>query len=255
MKMSRSLFALSLLAVAGLLLVVNLFSNLMLTSSRLDLTENKLYTLSSGTKNILAKIDEPVTLRLFFSEKFFTGVPAVMTYGQRVRDLLEEYVSLSEGKVKVIIVNPEPFSEIEDQAVAFGLQGVPVDAAGNQAYFGLVGTNSVDDEEIISFFQPDKEESLEYDVTRLVYKLSSHKQQVVGLISSLPIEGGLSAGNPFSSPAANSDPWFIMSQIKQSFSVKRLEETVDLIPKDIDVLMLVHPKDLSEKTLFANNTL
>lgn len=251
MKTSKSLFTLSLLAVAALLLVINLFSNLMLTSSRLDLTENNLYTLSSGTKNIIAAIDEPITLRLFFSEKFFTGVPAVMTYGQRVRDLLDEYVSLSGGKLRLIIANPEPFSETEDQAVAYGLQGVPVDAAGNQAYFGLVGTNSMDDEEIISFFQPDKEETLEYDLTRLVYQLSSHKQPVVGLISSLPIEGGGSAGSAFMPTAENTSPWVIMSQIKQSFAVKRLEETVDLIPKDIDVLMLVHPKSLSEGTLFA----
>ncbi len=251
MKTSKLFFTFSLLAIVALLLVINLFANQVLKSSRIDLTDNQLYTLSAGTKNILSEIDEPVTLRLFFSEKFFTGIPTVMTYGQRVQDLLEEYVSLSEGKLKLIVADPEPFSETEDQAVQFGLQGVPIDASGNQAYFGLAGTNATDDEEIITFFQPDKEESLEYDLTRLVYKLTNPKQRVVGLISSLPIEGRMSPQmNPFAPPSGN-QAWFIMNQIKQSFEVKSLETTIEKIPDDVDVLMLVHPKKLSEKTLFA----
>ena len=250
MKTSKFISTSGLLIVAALLLAINLLAGQVFKSSRLDLTDNQLYTLSSGTKNILMKIDEPVTLRLFFSEKFFTGIPGVMTYGQRVRDLLEEYVSLSGGKLKLIIADPEPFSEIEDQAVQFGLQGVPVDSSGNQAYFGLAGTNATDDEEIISFFQPDKEESLEYDVTRLVYKLANPKQRVVGLLSTLPIEGSPQM-SPFAAPAAGGQAWYIVNQIKQSFEVKGLETTIEFIPSDIDVLMLVHPKGLSEKTLFA----
>ncbi|HFE38799.1 MAG TPA: hypothetical protein ENK06_10350 [Gammaproteobacteria bacterium] len=250
MKTNKLFSSFGLLTILGLLLVVNLLAGQTLKSFRLDLTNNQLYTLSTGTKNILAKLDEPITLRLFFSEKFFTGLPSVMTYGQRVRDLLEEYVSLSGGKLKLIISDPEPFSETEDQAVQFGLQGVPVDASGNQAYFGLAGTNAMDDEEVIAFFQPDKEESLEYDVTKLVYKLAHPKQRTVGLISTLPMEG-LSQANPFAAPSSNSQAWFMLSQIKQSFEVKDLESSVEHIPEDIDVLMLVHPKGLSEKTLFA----
>jgi len=250
MKTNKLLSTTGLLIIAGLLLAINLFSGQVFKSSRLDLTDNQLYTLSDGTKNILSKIDEPVTLRLFFSEKFFTGLPGVMTYGQRVRDLLEEYVSLSSGKLKLIIADPEPFSEIEDQAVQYGLQGVPVDATGNQAYFGLAGTNATDDEEVIAFFQPDKEESLEYDVTRLVYKLANPKQRVVGLISNLPMEGA-SQMNPFAPQAGGGQAWYILNQLKQSFDVKSLELSIEAIPNDIDVLMVVHPKALSEKTLFA----
>lgn len=250
MKTNKLLSTTGLLIVAGLLLAINLFAGQVFKSSRLDLTDNQLYTLSDGTKNILSKIDEPVTLRLYFSEKFFTGLPGVMTYGQRVRDLLEEYVSLSGGKLKLIIADPEPFSETEDQAVQYGLQGVPVDATGNQAYFGLVGTNATDDEEVIAFFQPDKEESLEYDVTRLVYKLANPKQRVVGLISNLPMEGAPQM-NPFAPQAGGGQAWFILKQLKQSFEVKSLESSIEAIPDDIDVLMVVHPKELSEKTLFA----
>ena len=250
MKTKKLVSTTGLLVVAALLLVINLLANQVIKSSRLDLTDNQLYTLSEGTKSIISKIDEPVTLRLFFSEKFFTGLPGVMTYGQRVRDLLEEYVSLSGGKLKLIIADPEPFSEIEDQAVQFGLQGVPVDSSGNQAYFGLAGTNAIDDEEVITFFQPDKEESLEYDVTRLVYKLANPKQRIVGLITTLPMEGSPQM-NPFAAPAGAGQAWYIMNQLKQSFEVKSLETTIELIPENIDVLMVVHPKELSEKTLFA----
>jgi len=250
MKTNKLLSTTGLLIVAGLLLAINLFAGQVFKSTRVDLTDNQLYTLSDGTKNILSKIDEPVTLRLFFSEKFFTGLPGVMTYGQRVRDLLEEYVSLSGGKLKLIIADPEPFSETEDQAVQYGLQGVPVDATGNQAYFGLAGTNATDDEEVIAFFQPDKEESLEYDVTRLVYKLANPKQRVVGLISNLPMEGAPQM-NPFAPPAGGGQAWYILKQLKQSFDVKSLESGIEAIPNDIDVLMVVHPKSLSEKTLFA----
>jgi len=250
MKAKKLLSTTGLLIIAGLLLTINLFAGLVFKSSRLDLTDNQLYTLSAGTENILKNIDEPVTLRFFFSEKFFTGLPGVMSYGQRVRDLLEEYVTLSNGKLKLIVADPEPFSETEDQAVQYGLQGVPVDQTGNQAYFGLVGANATDDEEVIAFFQPDKEESLEYDVTRLVYKLANPKQRVVGLISGLPMEGSPQM-NPFAAPAAGGQAWYILNQLKQSFDVRSLETTVEIIPKDVDVLMLVHPKALSEKTLFA----
>jgi len=248
--MNRKLLSTTgLLVVAALLIVINMAASLMFKSSRIDMTDNQLYTLSSGTENILGNLEESVTLRFFFSEKFFNNVPAVKNYGQRVRDLLDEYVSLSNGNLKLIIADPEPFSEIEDQAVQYGLQGVPIDNSGNQAYFGLVGTNSTDDEEVIAFIQPDKEESLEYDITRLVYKLANPKQRIIGLISGLPMEAA--AANPFMQSQGGSQDWYILNQLRQSFELKNLETTIEDIPSDVDVLMLAHPKGLSEKTLFA----
>ncbi len=239
-----------LIAAFAFLLVINLISGLVFKSAKLDLTENQLYTLSKGTENILADLSEPITLRLYFSEKYFTGIPGVLNYGGRVKDLLDEYVSLSHGQLSLVITDPEPFSETEDEAVKYGLQGVPVDASGNQAYFGLVGINANEKNEVISFFQPDKEASLEYDVTRLIYSLAHSKRTVVGLMSSLPMEGV--NANPFmQQPASQKKSWFILNQIKQSFDVKTIAQNVDVVPEDVDVLMLVHPKALSEKTLLA----
>jgi len=248
--MNRKLLSTTgLVTAAALLIVINMAASLVFKSSRIDMTDNQLYTLSSGTENILGNLDESVTLRFFFSEKFFNNVPAVKNYGQRVRDLLDEYVSLSNGNLKLIVADPEPFSEIEDQAVQYGLQGVPIDNSGNQAYFGLVGTNSTDDEEVIAFIQPDKEESLEYDITRLVYKLANPKQRVIGLISGLPMEAA--AANPFMQTQGGPQDWYILNQLRQSFELKNLETIIEDIPSDVDVLMLAHPKGLSEKTLFA----
>jgi ABC-type uncharacterized transport system involved in gliding motility auxiliary subunit len=233
-----------------LLLAVNILSGVLFKSARLDLTDNKLYTLSQGTRNILKSFDEPITLRFYFSEKLANGVPALSAYGKRVREMLEEYASVSDGKVKLVVMDPEPFSEEEDQAVQDGLKGVPIDNAGSTAYFGLVGTNATDDKETIPFFQQEKEASLEYDVTRLVYKLSNPKQHVVGVISSLPIEGAAPVSQFMPSPPG-SDPWMVVQQMKQQFDVRFLDKDVDNIPSNIDVLMLVHPKALPDKTLFA----
>ena len=233
-----------------LLLTVNILSGVLFKSARLDLTDNQLYTLSQGTKNILKSFDEPITLRFYFSEKLATGVPALSSYGKRVRELLEEYASVSNGKVKLQVLDPEPFSEEEDQAVQYGLQGVPIDNAGSTAYFGLVGTNATDDKETIPFFQQDKEASLEYDVTRLVYKLGNPKRHVVGVISSLPIEGSAPM-SPFMQAPQGSQPWMVVQQMKQLFDVQFLNKDITKIPDNIDVLMLVHPKALEDKTLFA----
>jgi len=159
--MNRNLLSLSSLVVAAVLFfAVNILSNGLFRSARLDLTETRLYTLSPGTRNILAALDEPVTLRLFYSASLAGEAPQMRAYGNRVRDLLSEYVNLSAGKLRLETIDPEPFSDAEDRAVGFGLPGAPINAAGDIFYFGLAGTNSVDDSEVIPFFSSSKEEFL-----------------------------------------------------------------------------------------------
>ncbi|MDH5328079.1 MAG: Gldg family protein [Gammaproteobacteria bacterium] len=248
MKNTKLISSTGILIALVLLLAVNILTNVIFKSARIDLTEDNLYTLSKGTKNIIGNFEEPVTLHFYFSEKLASKIPALMNYGNRVRELLEEYASHSGGNVRLIVSDPEPFSDAEDQAVQNGLQGVPIDNAGSTAYFGLVGTNSTDDKEVIPFFQQDKEAALEYDITRLVYKLGNSKKTVVGLLSTLPVEGD--APNPMMM-GQPSDEWMVVSQLKQLFDVRTLAKDVDKIPDDVSVLMLVHPKELSDKTQFA----
>lgn len=244
--MGKSVLSISSVVVAVVLFfAVNIFSNAGLTHWRFDLTEHHLYTLTDGTRHILAGLDEPITLRLFLSRDVATNVPAVASYSQRVEDLLREYQRESDGKINLQIINPEPFSEEEDQAEKYGLKSVSVNESGDPLYFGLVGTNSVDDKEIISFFSPSRQKLLEYDLTRLVYQLSETKSPVVGLISPIPLKVPLSmTGNQRRS-------WLIVDQIEKEFKVENVKTTEGSIPDDVDVLMIVHPKKLSDRMLYA----
>ncbi|HHO69310.1 MAG TPA: ABC transporter, partial [Gammaproteobacteria bacterium] len=239
----------ALITLAALLLAVNLAAGLLVRGARFDMTENRLYTLSEGTRNILAGLDEPLSLRFYFSEKQFSDMPVLATYGQRVRELLEEYAAVGNGKLRLIVEEPEPFSDAEEQAVRYGMQGIPVDIAGSQAYFGLVGSNPVGDIRRIAFFQPDQEDTLEYQLSRLIYGLAHPDKPVVGLLSGLPMEAGARPDDPLLGEQAQD--WFTLSQMKQSFDVRSLDTTVDRIPAGLDVLMIVHPRGLSKKTLFA----
>jgi ABC-type uncharacterized transport system involved in gliding motility auxiliary subunit len=215
--------------------------------ARLDLTAEHLYTLSPGTVHTLAQIDEPITLRFYYSNRLGDEVPAYGVYAQRVRELLEQYVAAAHDKLRLEILNPQPFSDVEDQAVAFGLQAVPLDSEGDQVYFGLAATNSTDDQQVIAFFSPERERFLEYDLTKLIHSLAFPKKTVVGLISSLPLEGDMAAmmrGRP-------SQPMAVIEQLQQLDKIEPLSASLDAIPVDVDVLMLVHPQNLPPKTLFA----
>jgi ABC-type uncharacterized transport system involved in gliding motility auxiliary subunit len=242
----RATAVVALVCIALTLISVNIIAVRFFTW-RLDLTRERLYTLSQGTRRTLAKIDEPITLRFYYSSRLSDEVPSYGVYAQRVRELLDQYVAAAHGKLRLEVYNPQPFSDTEDRAVAFGLQGVPLDAAGEQVYFGLAATNSTDDQQVIAFFQPERERFLEYDLTKLVHSLAFPKKTVVGLISTLPLEGDMMAmmrGRP-------AEPMAVMEQLNQLDTVKPLGANIDAIPPDIDVLMLVHPQNLSEKTLYA----
>ena len=231
-----------------LFLAVNIISNIAFKSIRFDLTENKLYTLSQGTRNILAGLDEPITLRLYLSKKLASNFPDINSYSVRVKELLEQYQRVSNGKITLEIIDPEPFSAEEDRAVGYGLQGIPVEGGTATFYFGLAGTNSTDKQEVIPFLQPDRADFLEYDLTKLIYRLSHPKPPVVGLISTLPIEGG--PPQPMA-PGDDNQPWVVYEQMGQLFDMRTLGTDISVIPKDVDVLMLVHPKGLSQSTLYA----
>ena len=203
-----------LVLVAVLFVAVNVIGNasLRLGAPRPDL--DKLFTLSEGTRSVLAKIEEPITLRFYFSDRLGEEIPHYGVYATRVRELLREYANASGGKLRVEFIDPQPFTDDEDRAVAFGLQGVPVNQGGELVYFGLAGTNTADKEETIAFFQPERERFLEYDLTKLVYNLAITKKPAVGLLSSLPLQG------EFRGPRQPPEPWAIFLQLTQFFEVK-----------------------------------
>lgn len=248
----NKIFGLGGLAVALLLfLVVNILTGAAFRSARLDLTENQLYTLSDGTRNILGRLDEPIRLRFFFSKQLAQKVGAgpLSAYAQRVQEMLEEYAAASNGKVALEVHDPEPFSEAEDKAVSFGIKGSPATTAGEMFYFGLAGTNTTDQEEVIPFFQQNREEFLEYDLTRLVVNLSTAERKVVGLLTSLNMEGNPLAR--FTNPEASADAWFVVEEMRKLFEVRVIPKESETIEEGLDVLMIVHPQGLSAQTLYA----
>ena len=157
--------------LVGVFFVFTMFNNTVLSGIRLDLTENKLFTLSEGSREIVSQIDEPINLYFFFSDAASRDLTSLRAYAKQVQALLEEYALASKGKIQLHVIDPAPFSEEEDHAAEFGLQAVPVNNAGENIYFGLAGTNALDDQGVISFFQPDKERFLEYDVSKLIQNL------------------------------------------------------------------------------------
>ena len=237
----------ALIVMIVLFVALMLVVNVLFRGARVDLTANNLYTLSPGSKEILAKLDEPINLYLFYSDKGTQNMPQLRTYATRVRELLEEMTARSNGRIKLEVIDPLPFSEDEDRATTYGLQAVPVSASGETIFLGLAGTNSTNGQAVIPFFQPEKESFLEYDVAKLIHDLATPKKPAIALVSGLPIGAGFD-------PATRQmrDPWAIQQQLSQSFDVRDLNAgSIKSIDADISVLMLVHPKNLSDDALYA----
>ncbi|GJQ29483.1 MAG: hypothetical protein HBSAPP03_13670 [Phycisphaerae bacterium] len=247
--MNRNVQIVVLLAVlvAGFF-AVNLIAGRLLTGLRLDATEGRVYTLTAGSRAVAKSPDEPVTLTFYFSSAAARGQPDLESYARRVRELLGEYARASGGKVVVKVVDPEPYAEAEDDAVKAGLAGLPM-PSGVTLYFGLVGVNSVETREVIPFFDMRKERFLEYDLSRLIYALANPKKRVVGLLSGLPLEGGF-AMDPRTRQPTQTPPWRIVEEMKTLYDVRTLDQP-DEIPADVDVLVVVHPKELKERTQYA----
>ena len=236
-------------AVAAILVGINMIADARLANAQIDVTQGHVYTLSKGTHSILRGLKEPITLRLFYSPQLGTRVPVYGSYADRVRALLVSYARDSHGKIKLEFYNPEPFSDLEDRALAYGLQGVPLDRAGSQIYFGLVGSNLLDDVRTIPFLDQSRERFLEYDLTRLVYDLSSPKRPVVGVMSSLPLEGDPQMAMRVGSRAGR--PWVSMLQLRQTFTVRDVPLNTWTVDPDIQVLLVAHAQHLPESAQYA----
>lgn len=245
--MKRILYSgVGLLLIALVFLVFNGLSGALLTNARLDLTEQKLYTLSPGTRQILESLEEPVSLRLFYSDHSTGELPALRNQARRVEELLRTYVRASHGMLNLQVIDPEPFSEQEDRAAEAGLQAVPLNTSGEQVYFGLVASNERGDRQVIPFFALDREEFLEYEISRLINGLVQRELPVIGVLSGLQLNGGFDmlARQPTSA-------YMVMEEIRQLFRIESLDNDLDEIPAHVSVLMLVHPKQLPPPTLYA----
>jgi ABC-type uncharacterized transport system involved in gliding motility auxiliary subunit len=247
--LSRPTLAWGSLALAGVLLLsLNLVSSLLFRNVKADFTEDRLYTISDGTKKVLARLEEPVSVRVYYSRRLGEVAPVFARHFERLKGLLEQYRDLSSGRLQVTFLDPEPFSDAEDRAAAAGLRGQRLNQDGETAYYGLVASNTTDNDQVVPFFAPDRERFLEYDLTKLINGLANPKKRVVGLISGVQMDGGMNPMNPRAQPTP---AWMIMEQIRDFFEVRKIEETAKEIPKDIDVLMVVQPTILTPEAAYA----
>jgi len=243
---------LGLLLAAALFLALNLLASPLLRGVRADLTEQRLYTLSQGTRNILAGLEEPITLRFFFAKTVATEAPPLLSYAERVREMLEEYAALSGGQLRLEVIDPEPYSEAEELAVGYGIQGRVANAEGDRLYMGIVGTNSVDDEEVLPVLDPRRESFLEYELTEMIDRLENPELPLVGIISSLPLRGGSQPAAQPGQPPQQLPPWPILELIERRYEVLDLDPaSLTELDGDIDLLLLLHPKGLSMEGRYA----
>ena len=234
------------LAVAAVLFVaVNIIASIGGRGAQLDLTEGGLFTIADGTRATLTGLREPIDMRLYFSQALGDASPPYAAYHARVKELLERYVNLAAGNLRVQELDPEPFSDAEDRAVGDGLQGVPVTQAGDLGYFGLAGSNQTDGQDVIPFFNLERERFVEYDLTKLIHGLAAAKKPVLGVISALPPERD-PQGMPTQAPNL-----MLLSQLGEFFSVETLSPDSESIPDDVQVLLVIDLKGINESALKA----
>ncbi|HKD30708.1 MAG TPA: Gldg family protein, partial [Xanthobacteraceae bacterium] len=231
----------AMLLAAVIFVCLNIISAQIFRDARVDLTAQHLYSLSQGTRTLLGELKEPVRFRLFLSSGLTKQAPQLAAFAGRVRSLLDSYAAAAKGNIILEVIDPKPFSEEEDNAVAFGIDGF-TGVGGERLFFGLAATNSTTGRATIGVFAPDREAFLEYDLTRLVSELGRRGKPVVALLDGLGL-----AGNPMMRMPEQQ----VLAQMKQFFDVKALSGEVEKLPDDTRALMVVHPQDLSEKTLYT----
>ncbi len=226
-------------------------------SIKVDVTEQSLYTLSDGTRAILSKLNQPVRVKLYYAKtaarKGSDQIQYFNNYYQFVKSLMEEYVSEAKGMIDLQLIDPRPFSEEEVQALRYGLQRFPI-TEEESFFFGLVVQTQFGVEKTIPLFSPDRQNFVEYDISYLIDSAITRQKTKLGVLSSLPVMGSNVSGymaQMMRMQGQNPEPaWTVIEHLRKQYEVNSITEDVDEI-KDVDILLVIHPKDLPEKTLFA----
>lgn len=244
--LQRTLFSAGgvILLLAILILVNVVFARVVV---RYDATDDNRYSLSDGTRQILSEIEMPVTIKVFYTEDLPNLPNSIKAFAGRVLDFLQEYEALSEGRVTIEQYNPKIDSEEEEWALKYGLRGIDM-ATGDRLFFGLV-TLAADQEEAIAFIDPAREAHLEYDLTRMISRVQRAKKLKIGIITGLPIFGAPSM-QQFGGQQGM-QPWLFVDELRKTYAVEQIQATGDEIPADTDLIILFHPKNLSDALLYA----
>ncbi len=237
------------LAFFVLFVAGNLIANSWFRAARLDLTANHLYSISPGTREVLSprELSEPITLTFFYSRDAAAASPDLQAYAARVREMLQSYQAASRGRIRLIEVNPKPFTDEEDEAAQAGLQPVTLREGDDPIYFGLSGANAIDDKRAISYFDVTREPFLEYEVTRLVYELEHPDPPKAALITSLPLDPAMAQV----SAQFGQRPSAFASELGRFMHVEKLAPDFAAIPADATELIIIHPGPLTPAQTFA----
>ena len=241
------------LAALALILVIAVADNTILAalSARVDLTAEQLYTLSPGSKAVLAKLDQKVTLKFFFSESAKDMPPSLKTYAEQVRDLLREYERAGKGNVVIETYDPKQDSDEEEWAVKYGVEPQQANPFGAPIYFGLVVTCGTQ-EQTIPGFDPRMESTLENEITRHITRVVWPERPVVGVLSSIPGVLGEQMNPMMMQMRRRPSPgWIAFAELKKDYDLREIAPDAESIDPDVKALVVIHPKNLSEKTLFA----
>ena len=250
-KPRPKMIGLGVLAIVLLVVLINALAGNVLRSARIDLTQEKLYSLSPAVGPFLKGLDEPIDIQLFISRDALTNLPVYRAYATRVEEFLSEMQRVSDGKINLTVLNPEPFSEAEDLARTMGLQQGNTGRAGENLVLGVVLTNTVDHREVLPFLSPAEEPTLEYDLMRAISGLAKPKKPLLGLITALPM-----AGSP-PRPGKNDPgkpPYAAGAQMEKLFRVLQIDRLADKLPEGLDALVMVHPAGLSDNLLRGIDT-
>ena len=243
-KSSIALKGTALLLVVWIALSASL--SIMPLPIRIDLTEGSVYTLSPGVRAMLASLDEPVRLELFFTAEGSRDLPQVRNHALRVQEFLGSLVASSNGKVTLKVVDPQPFSEAEDTAKAAGIAPITADGAGRTLMLGLLVSGATDQRECLPYLNPQEEAFLEYDISRAIISVSRTQRAKVALVTGLPMD---SSFDPRSQRMTQ--PWQVMAQLRNLFELEVVPPSAEKLPERFDALVVAHPKGLAEPLLRA----
>ena len=229
----------------------------LLSRIKIDVTENNLYSLSDGSKKIIRKINKPLRMKLFYSktaaQRGTEGIRAFNNYYQYIKDLLLEYQSLSRNNISLEFIDPRPDTEEEVDAIKYGLKKFQLSDA-EKYFFGLVVINEVGHEEVIEFFDPSQQENIEYELTKLIYKGTDPTKKTIGILSSLPII--VEESNDYMKQILRlqgkkpEESWLITNYLEEFYHIKEIKKETETI-SGVNILLIIHPKNFSQKTLFA----
>ncbi|AFS48882.1 ABC-type uncharacterized transport system [alpha proteobacterium HIMB59] len=239
----KKYFFISVVSTILLFLSFNFIINKINFNIGIDFTSTKTFTLSKGTKNVLANIEEPLKIEFIYSRSLSKNIPIIQNYATQIEGLLNRYESLAKGKIDFQIIEPEPYSDQEDYVERYGVQGFPVGLEGSNIYFGMIATNTTDDLEIIPFFDPSKGGSLEKQLTDIVYKLNRVEKPKIGLLTQVETK----------SPNPNiplQGEYIIFEQLENYYDIEYLSPTAEIF-ENIDLLVVYHPAEISENTEYA----